>query len=151
MNKPALRTHAAVLYTRVSTGEQDKHGTSPETQRDACRAKALSLGLPVVAEYYDGGVSGGFLLTRTGFQAALSAIKSGQADTLICPSISRYSRDVEHQQAVKKAVLAVGGRLVFCDAEFEDTPAGDLNFVIQGGFAEYERKAIADRLSKGRQ
>ena len=144
------KMHGAVLYTRVSTGEQEKHGTSPETQRDACRAKALSLGLPIVAEYHDGGISGGFLLARAGFQAALADIRAGRADTLICASLSRYSRDVEHQQAVKKAVRAAGGHLVFCDMEFADTPEGDLNFTIQGSFAEYERRAIEERLRKGR-
>lgn len=151
MNKPAAsRTRGAVLYTRVSGGEQDKHGTSPETQREACQAKALALSLPVVAEYYDGAISGGFLLARPGMQAALADIREGRADTLICPSISRYSRDVEHQQAIKKAVRAAGGRVVFCDMDFDDTPEGDLNFAIQGGFAEYERKVIRKRTMGGR-
>ena len=144
------KVHGAVTYTRVSGGEQDKHGTSPESQRDACRTKALSLGLPIVAEYYDPAISGGFLLARTEFQAALADIRDGRADTLICPNISRYSRDVEHQQAVKKAVKAAGGYLVFCDMDFADTPEGDLNFTIQGGFAEYERKLIRTRTMGGR-
>ena len=96
-NVTSQRTPGAAIYTRVSTGEQDKHGTSPETQRDACRTKALALGLPIVAEYHDGGVSGGFLLARPGMQAALADIQTGRATTLICANISRYSRDVEHQ------------------------------------------------------
>lgn len=148
-NKRA-RTRGAVLYTRVSGSEQDRHGTSPETQRDACRAKALALSLPIVAEYYDGAISGGFLLARPGMQSALADIREGRADTLICASISRYSRDVEHQQAIKKAVKAAGGTLVFCDMEFDDTPEGDLNFTIQGGFAEYERKVIRARTMRGK-
>ena len=144
------RTPGAVIYTRVSTGEQDKHGTSPETQRDACRKKAQALGLPIVAEYHDGGISGGFLLTRAGMQAALADINTGRADTLICANISRYSRDTEHQQAIKKAVRAAGGRLVFCDMDFEDTPEGDLAFGIMGGFAEYEKAVIKKRTVGGR-
>ena len=143
------QTPGAVLYTRVSTGEQEKHGTSPETQKDACRAKALSLSLRVVSEYHDGGISGGLLLARPGMQAALADIRAGRADTLICYSLSRYSRDVEHQQAIKKAVKAAGGRIVFCDADFDDTAAGELNFTIQGGFAEYERKVIRERSVSG--
>ena len=144
------RTSGAVIYTRVSTGDQDKHGTSPETQLDACRKKALALGLPIVAEYYDGGISGGFLLMRTEFQAAIADIQAGRADTLICLNISRYSRDTEHQQAVKKAVKAAGGRLVFCDMDFDDTPEGDLAFGIMGGFAQYEKAVIKDRTMRGK-
>ena len=145
------KMRGAVLYSRVSTDGQDKHGTSPETQRDACRAKALALGLPIVSEYHDGGVSGGFLLARPGMQAALADIRAGYADTLICPNLSRFSRDVEHQQAIKKEVKAAGGWLVFCDMEFADTPEGDLNFTIQGGFAEYEKAVIKKRMEGGRQ
>ena len=148
---PISRTHGAILYTRVSTGEQDKYGTSPMTQQDACRKKALALSLPIIAEYHDGGVSGGFLMARPGMQAALKDLQEGRADTLICPNISRYSRDVEHQQAVKKAVKAAGGRLVFCDMDFEDTAEGDLNFTIQGGFAEYEKAVIRKRTMAGHQ
>ncbi len=144
------RTPGAVIYTRVSTGEQDKHGTSPETQLAACRAKAQTLGLPIAAEYHDGGVSGGFLLARPGMQAALADIQMGRADTLICANISRYSRDVEHQQAIKKAVKSAGGRLVFCDMDFDDTPEGDMTFGFMGQFAQYERQAIRRRTMDGK-
>ena len=151
MNKQsASRTRGAILYTRVSTGEQDKHGTSPETQLAACRAKALSLSLPIIAEYYDGGVSGGFLRSRAGMQKALGDIKAGRAGTLICANISRYSRDREHQSAIKREVRAAGGRLVFCDMDFDDTPEGDLAFNVFGDFAEYEKAVIRKRTNDGR-
>ena len=149
-NSMTKKTHGAVIYTRVSTGEQDKHGTSPETQLASCRQKALALNLPIVAEYYDGGVSGSFLVARPGMQSALADLTAGRADTLICANITRYSRDTEHQQAIKKAVQNGGGRLVFCDMDFEDTAAGDLNFDIQGSFAAYERKVIRERTASGR-
>jgi site-specific DNA recombinase len=140
----------AVIYTRVSTGEQAEHGTSLDSQRDACRAKALALGLPIIAEYEDAGISGGFLLTRAGMQATLATLKAGMADTLICANLSRYSRDVEHQQAIKKAVRTAGGRLVFCDMDFADTPEGDLAFGIMGNFAEYEKAVIKNRTMRGK-
>lgn len=140
----------AVIVTRVSTGEQAKHGTSLESQLETCRAKALSLNLPIVAEYEDAGVSGAYLTLRTGMMAALADIKAGRADTLICANLSRYSRDVQHQQQIKKVVQNAGGRVVFCDMEFEDTPEGDLAFTLMGGFAEYERKVIRARTMRGK-
>lgn len=144
-----MKSTGAVIVTRVSTPGQDE-GTSPETQLASCRAKAAQLNIPIVAEYYDAGISGAVLLSRTGMQSALADIKEKRADTLICPNMSRFSRDVEHQQAIKKAVRAAGGRLIFCDMTFEDTPEGDLNFTIQGGFAEYERKVIRKRMMDGK-
>jgi len=142
--------HGAVLYFRVSTGEQAEHGTSLESQRDVCRAKANNLTLPIVAEHEDAGVSGGLLQSRPGIQAALADIRAGLADTLICANISRYSRDVEHQQRIKKDVKAAGGRVVFCDMDFDDTPEGDLAFNIMGGFAQYEKQLIKTRSMKGK-
>lgn len=143
------RTRGAVVYTRVSTGEQAKEGTSLESQRDACRAKALTLGLPIVAEYEDAGVSGAWL-QRPGMMAALADIQTGRADHLICANMSRYSRDTEHQNAILKAITAAGGRIVFCDITFDDTPEGKMMFNFMGGYAEYERNVIAKRTYGGR-
>ena len=60
-SKQANKQRGAVIYTRVSTEEQAENGTSLAGSCDACRQKALALGLPIVAEYEDAGVSGGFL------------------------------------------------------------------------------------------
>jgi len=150
MNKPLGKMHGAVIVTRVSTGEQVKHGTSLESQLDACRAKAESLGLPIIAEYEDAGVSGAFLLSRPGMQAALADLKAGRADTLVCFDISRYSRDREHQEQIKKAVRAAGGRLVFTDADYQDNAAGNLNFNIQGDFAVFYRENFREKSMGGK-
>lgn len=140
----------AVIVTRVSTGDQAKHGTSLETQLELCRAKAARLNLPIIAEYEDAARSGALLKYREGMMSAISDIESGRADTLITTDLDRYSRDVEHQWSIKKAVEAAGGRLVFCDMEFDDSPEGDLNFTIQGGFKQYERQSIRRRTMRGR-
>ncbi len=150
MRAMVAKRHGAVIVTRVSTGEQVLHGTSLEDQLEACRAKATALMLPIVAEYQDAGISGALLLSRGGMQSALADIREGRADTLICANISRYSREVEHQQQIRKQVRLAGGRVVFCDMHFEDTPEGELAFDIVGGFAAYERKAIRDRTMRGK-
>ena len=48
----------AAIVTRVSTGEQVKHGTSLKRQLEMCRAKAHELGLPEVAEHSEAGAFG---------------------------------------------------------------------------------------------
>lgn len=140
----------AVVYTRVSTGEQAEHGTSLAGQLDVCRMKAASLGAEVVAVYEDAGVSGALYHTRPGLQSALRDLEQGKANTLIIANLSRYSRDREHQSAIKKRVDAASARLVFCDMDFADTPEGDFAFGLMGAFADYERKSIKDRTMKGR-
>ncbi len=140
----------AVIYTRVSTGEQAENGTSLAGQREACRRKAEALGLAVVAEREDAGVSGGFLLSRQGMQAALADIQAGRADALICANLSRFSRDAEHQHTLKREIEAAGGRVIFCDMDFDATPEGDLAFGIMGNFAAYERQVIRKRTMSGK-
>ena len=139
-----------VIVTRVSTGEQVKHGTSLESQLDLCRAKAKSLGLTIFAEYEDAGVSGGLRRTRAGMQAAIADIRAGRASHLVCATLDRFSRTVEHQWAIKREIEQAGGAVVFCDMDFDDTPEGDLNFAIQGGFKQYERQAIRARTMRGK-
>ena len=123
-------TCGVVIVTRVSTGEQVKHGTSLESQLDLCRVKAAALGLPIVAEYEDAGISGGLLQMRAGMQAAIADIQAGRASHLVCATLDRFSRTVEHQWAIKRAIEAADGFVVFCDQDFDDTPEGDLNFAI---------------------
>ncbi len=147
MMKESLR---AIVYTRVSTGEQAENGTSLAGQLEACKAKAQAIGAPVVSVHQDAGVSGALYQSRPGMQAALRDLESGKANCLIIANLSRYSRDREHQSAIKKRVEVAGGHLVFCDMEFADTPEGDLAFGIMGTFADYERKVIKERTMKGR-
>lgn len=144
------KARGAVIVTRVSTGEQAKHGTSLETQLELCRLQAAGLNLPIIAEYEDAARSGALLKYRAGMMSAIADIEAGRADTLVTMDLDRYSRDVEHQWSIKKAVEAAGGRLVFCDMEFEATPEGDLNFTIQGGFKQYERHSIRRRTMRGK-
>ncbi len=145
-----MNVSKAILYTRVSTSDQAEHGTSLGEQLAACTKKAEQLGAQVVGHEEDAGISGGAYLTRNGLQNALGKIEAGHADTLIIANLSRFSRDREHQSAIKKRVQAGGGRLVFCDMDFADTPEGDLAFGIMGTFADYERKVIRERTVKGR-
>lgn len=141
----------AVVYVRVSTEDQAENGTSLETQELACLRRAADLGCAVHATFRDDGVSGALYEARDGIQRALAELETGNADTLIVHSISRLSRDLEHQQAISKRVARSGGSLVVCDLPASDTEEGDLMFGITGAFAQYERKLIRRRTMAGSQ
>ena len=50
----------AAIYARVSTAAQAEHGYSLETQIEACKQKAISLGATSIKEYVDDGYSGAY-------------------------------------------------------------------------------------------
>jgi DNA invertase Pin-like site-specific DNA recombinase len=150
MKGSSEKRKGAIIYTRVSTGEQAENGTSLGSQFDACTKKAAALGIPVVAVYEDAGISGSFLTARSGMMQAVADIQEGLADTLICATFDRLSREEEHQHRLKREVRSAGGIIVFCDMQFDDTPEGELNFTIQGGFKAYERKVIRKRTMDGK-
>lgn len=141
----------AILYTRVSTDDQAENGTSLSVQLSTCLKKAEAMGLQVVRHFEDAGVSGALFQTRPSIQQALAAIEAGEADTLIVYSISRLSRDREHQSIITRRVERTGGRIVYCDMATEDTPESKLLVNITGDFAEYERQLLRKRSMAGRQ
>jgi len=144
-----MSVRRAVVYVRVSTEDQAENGTSLETQELACLRRAADLGCAVHATFRDEGVSGALYEARDGIQRALAELEAGNADTLIVHSISRLSRDLEHQQAISKRAARAGATLVVCDLPASDTEEGDLMFGITGAFAQYERKLIRRRTMAG--
>lgn len=145
-----MKTQKALIYIRVSSRGQAEHGTSLEDQEKVCLRKAEEMNALIVDTISDRAVSGGFYAARPGIQDACKRIEAGEANLLICMNLSRYSRDAEHQQTIKKRIERAGGRLVLCDMHFDETPEGDLAFGIMGNFAEYERKVIRKRTMTGR-
>lgn len=140
----------AIIYLRVSSDEQAEEGTSLETQLIVCRQKAAQLDAEVVAVITDDGVSGALYAARPGMQEALCIIEAGRANCLICAALDRYSREIEHQQAIRRRLTRCGARLVLCNLDIADTPEGKLQFGVLGSFAAYERELIAQRLHDGR-
>lgn len=147
---PESRHPRAIIYTRVSTTGQVDTGTSLAEQLVACTRKAEILGALVIHHFEDAGISGALYESRSSLQKALQSLERGEADTLIIANLSRFSRDQEHQSAIKKRVERARARIVFCDVDFADTPEGNLQFGILGNFAEYERHVIRARTMNGR-
>ncbi len=153
MNETEITTKTirAILYARVSTGNQADTGTSLPEQFVLCRRKVEELGGQVIAEYADPGVSGALYLSRPGIQAALRDIEQGKANTLVIAKLDRTGRDVDVIRAIGKRVQAAGARLIFADGmNFENNATGKLMFTQLAGFAEFEKELIRERTMAGR-
>jgi len=144
---PASR---AVLYGRVSTLEQAESGTSLTSQLEMLRRWAKGLGAQVVAECLDDGVSGAKLLTRPEIQRALGFFRTGQANVLIVPDVSRAGRDLDVIRAIVREVRELGARIEWANGcRFEDNADGDMMLNHFGNVAEWERNKIRERTMTG--
>lgn len=139
----------AVVVARVSSAGQTDN-TSFAVQFEAAQKKAAMMGLEII-RYYEETVTGAGYLDRTETQKALRDLETGLAKNIIFYDFSRFSRDEEYQQVMKKRISTAGGKLILCSGEFSDNAEGDLQFSVQGSFAAYERKKINERCSNGRQ
>jgi site-specific DNA recombinase len=99
-----METHGgkkAVVYVRVSTGEQALSGLGADAQESACRVTAELRGYEVVEVFRDDGVSGGIEPSRrVGMGAMLTYIRYHPGTVVLVYSISRLSRKQSHLWAL---------------------------------------------------
>ena len=98
-----------IIYARYSTDRQDEQ--SIETQLALGRDFASARGWTVEEVFEDRAISGTKLKSRPGIQAVLHRIKRGGVNVLLCMSVDRISRDMEHSSAILKQLRHRGVEL----------------------------------------
>jgi DNA invertase Pin-like site-specific DNA recombinase len=137
-NKPR-----AVGYCRVSSRKQADEGHSLEAQRDAIIREAVLGGFDLVDVHKDGGISGGKTEDqRPGLAAALEAIRSGSASTLIVKHADRLARDSDLAGYLRVQVRRAGGQLIVID-EAKNDP---IRNAVDKMLAELERIRGSQRM-----
>lgn len=93
-------TKNVLIYARYSTDRQNE--VSIETQVEVCRQFASSKDWHVVEVYSDAAVSGTSFKSRPGVQALRARVKHERIDVVLCVTVDRLSRDVEHSTRLLK-------------------------------------------------
>ena len=142
----AMKTRRAVLYLRVSTGEQ-----TTENQRMALRSEAERRGWQLVGEYEDAGISGTKGRDkRPGLDSLLKDARRGRFDIVMCWALDRLGRSLRHLIDTAQELESAAVDLYVAKQSIDTTsPAGRLFFHLVGSFAEYERDMIRDRVVAG--
>ena len=148
--KPAAAddgTLHAIHYLRVSTGHQAASGLGIEAQREACTTWTFGMAADSVAEFTDEGVSGSVApAERPGLSAALALLDSGDANTLVCASLSRLGRSVRDVLDIADRARRDGWTLVLLDLGADtSTAAGRATLGLLSVVAEMERDLVAER------
>lgn len=135
-----------VGYVRASTTEQR---LGPEAQEAELVRWCAQRGLELVAVHRDLGVSGGAPLEkRPGLMAAVDAVRSIGAATLLVAKRDRLARDVVVCAMTERLLARSGATVVSADgAGAGDGPEAMLMRSIVDAFAQYERALIRARTS----
>src|SRR5205085_12471715 len=105
----------AVSYVRVS-GRGQVDGDGPERQRDSIGRYAKSVGLTLLEEFSDLGVSGTTELAgRPGLAALLDRLESNGVRTVIVARADRLARDLMVQEVIVGQFSKIGARILTAD------------------------------------
>jgi site-specific DNA recombinase len=142
----------AVLYIRVSTDEQARHGVSLDAQEERLRAYCTMRGLEIVGVIRDEGVSAfKHLDTRPGGAELLRLIAKGKAAHVVALKLDRLFRnsgdalartETWNRQGVALHLVDMGG-----SAMDTASATGRVLLTMLAAMAEFERSITAERTS----
>ncbi|KTB48135.1 Site-specific recombinase [Dehalogenimonas alkenigignens] len=141
----------AAVYCRVSTEDQEREGTSLDTQEALCLEKAAQIGYDVPAEFIFREAASGLTTNRprlTELRAA--AAVAGKFKAIIVLKPDRLARNGEDILSLFKEFKIGGVKLVFVKEEFEDSPAGKMLAFAMGWAAEMYVHATKEATKRGK-
>jgi DNA invertase Pin-like site-specific DNA recombinase len=133
-----------VFYARYSTDRQ--HEVSIETQIELGEAFVKRQGWKLAATYSDAAISGTSYQSRPGIQSLISHVKRERVDVVLCVTVDRLSRDVEHSAKILK-------ELRYRDVELwtvhAGTPVTDLELAMRAALSHEMVEQIRYRTREG--
>jgi site-specific DNA recombinase len=141
-----ISMNSAIIYSRVSTTQQEADGVSLQAQASKGRQYAEQHGLKVIGEYQD--VASGSKDERPGLIAAMDhACFHPSKPLVICYSLSRLSRSLTSSIRLIQRLSKCGCKFVsLTDGEFDlSNPQSEFMFNIYCSVNELERKITGQR------
>jgi site-specific DNA recombinase len=132
----------AAIYARFSS--ENQRDASIEDQVRICRARAEREGWVIAETFTDYAVSGSTTL-RPGYQALMSAMRSGSVDVVLAESLDRLSRDQEHVAGFHKAAQFAGVRII----TLSEGEISELHVGLKGTMGALYLKDLADKTRRG--
>jgi DNA invertase Pin-like site-specific DNA recombinase len=140
-----------IAYMRVSTDEQADSRLGLEAQRTAILVEARRRGWAEADLTFieDAGYTAKNL-NRPGIRAALKALETGEADTLVVAKLDRLTRSMADFTGLLQAAAKHRWALVALDLQVDTTtPNGEAMAYVVAVFANLERRLISDRTKAG--
>ena len=145
----------AVSYLRVSgLGQVDGDGF--HRQRESVQERARALGLKIVQEFRDAGVSGTKALQdRPGLAALVEHVSGNGVRTVLVEKADRLARDLIEGELILRELRSAGVRVIEAEGgtdltEGEGNPTAKLIRQVLGAVAEFEKSAMVQKLAAAR-
>ena len=135
------------IYCRVSTDNQEKEGSSLESQREACLKFCADNNYLVSHLYME--TYSGLSLERPKLAELRQLAADRGFECIVCYTPDRLSRIGEDILTIAKEFFINGVKLFFVKDGFENSFEGKLIAFIQGWASELEVKKIVERTSRG--
>jgi len=145
----------AVAYYRTSSasGVGEDKDTLPR-QKEAVKKFCLLEKIELVAEFYDGNVSGTMpVMDRPEFSKLFNFCMKHGIDTVLVETANRFSREVLVQLIGHDQLKESGLSLIPVDAPMhflEDSPTAEMLRIIVAAVSMYEKKSLVKKMSDAR-
>jgi len=136
------------IYCRVSTDDQEKEGTSLQTQREACVAYCQQKGYEVVRQFAE--TYSGLTLERPRLIELRELIRTNDIDVIVVYCLDRLSRDPAHGAMLFQQLEEHDVVLEAVTETIENTDMGKLISYIRGFASKVETEKIRERTMRGK-
>ncbi len=138
----------AAIYCRVSTEDQEREGTSLQTQLDACLKYCHDKGYDVVYRFIE--TYSGLSLERPKLNELRELVRAGDIDIIVVYCLDRLSRDPVHGVIIIEELEKHHVTLEAVTETVDSSEVGKLISYIRGFASKLEASKIRERTMRGR-
>lgn len=140
----------AAIYARVSTEDQEREGTSLQSQTEACLKLAQDKGYEVPEEFIIAETYSGLSLDRPRLNELRQWVRDKEVDALIAYTLDRLSRDPVHFIILQEELQRAGVGIILATETLDSSDLGLLITHIKGYAAKLEAEKIRERTMRGK-
>ncbi len=138
----------AAIYCRVSTEDQEREGTSLQTQLEACLNYCRDKGYDVACRFSE--AYSGLTLERPKLNELRELVRTEQVDVVVIYCLDRLSRDPTHGVILTQELEKYHVTLEAVTETVDSTELGKLISYIRGYASKLEAEKIRERTMRGR-
>jgi len=140
----------AAVYSRVSTEDQEREGSSLDSQQEACLKFAEGQGYEVSDNHIIREVWSGLTLDRPDLTEMRNWVRDNEVEAVVVYSTDRLSRDPLHLLLMADEFDKKGVKLHFVTEPMVNSMEGQLLGFVRGWASKLEALKISERTMRGK-